>query len=78
MFNTELNYFIENQEELVEKYNGKVLAIKGEEVIGVYENYLEAYFEVQKEHKLGTFALQICAPGPDAYTVTISTQGLFV
>jgi len=77
MFLTELNYFIANQEALVEKYDGKILVLIGEEVVGAYNTLLEAYIEAQKQYALGTFMLQKCISGPDAYTVTISTQGLF-
>jgi len=77
MLEKELDFFIQNQKELVKKYNGKVLAIKEHEIIGIYNTPLEAYTEVQKDHELGTFAIQPCRPGPEAYTITISTQGLF-
>lgn len=78
MFDTELDFFIENQEELVKSYDGKILAIKGREIIGVYDNYLEAYLETRKKHKPGTFAIQKCIAGPDAYTITIATRGLII
>ena len=34
----EFKYYLEKQEELVKKYNGKVLVIKDCEVIGVYNS----------------------------------------
>ncbi len=71
MFKTELDYFISRQEEIVEEHFGKFLVIKGREIVGVYETALEAYIEAQKEHPLGTFMIQPCQPGPQAYTVTI-------
>jgi hypothetical protein len=74
MFKTELDYFKANQDELVKKYLGKVLVIKGNSIIGVYGNALEAYLEAQKKNKLGTFMIQPCRPGPSAYTVTISSN----
>lgn len=72
-FEKELAFFIENQEALVEKYLGKILVIKGREIIGVYPTTLGAYVETQKEHPLGTFMLQPCQPGPEAYTVNIAS-----
>jgi hypothetical protein len=78
MLYDEMHYFIENQNALVEQYNGKVLVIKGHKVIGAYKDALEAYFEAQKEHELGTFIIQPCLPGPDAYTVNISSHDLFL
>lgn len=77
MFERELEYFIANQEQLVKTYPGKILAIKDEQILGVYDTNLEAYFEMQKEHALGTFMLQPCTPGPEAYTVTISSLNFF-
>ncbi len=78
MFEEELKFFIANQEHLVDQYHGKVLAIKGREVLGVYSNPLEALLQTQKDHAPGTFMIQPCSPGPDAYTVTISTNDLFI
>lgn len=73
MFNDELEFFVANQTELVEKYQGKVLVIKGHELLGVYNDALQAYTETQKQHIPGTFMIQPCQPGPQAYTVTISS-----
>lgn len=73
MFETELDFFISHQDELVKKYTGKVLVLKGAAVIGVHKNIRDAYFETQKEHPLGTFMLQPCEPGPQAYTVTFQS-----
>ncbi|MEK6406254.1 MAG: hypothetical protein AABN34_04745 [Acidobacteriota bacterium] len=71
MFTKELAFFIDNQEKLVEQYKGKILVIKNDEIIGVYGTPLEAYLESQKTHELGTFMIQACEPGPDAYSVTL-------
>lgn len=77
MFQVEMQFFIEHQDDLVEKYNGQVLVIQGQQILGAYQTALEAYLETQKTHPLGTFMLQPCAPGPEAYTVTIATHDLF-
>jgi hypothetical protein len=77
MFQTEMQYFIEHQAELVSKYRGQVLAIQGQSILGAYRTALEAYLETQKTHPLGTFMLQPCEPGPEAYTVTVATHDLF-
>lgn len=72
MLKDELNFYITNQAELVKKYNGKILVIKEKNIIGVYETPLDAYIEAQKQNELGTFLIQPCEKGPDAYTVTLS------
>ena len=45
MLEKEFEYYIKHQDELVKKFNGRVLVIKGEEVVGDYETEQEAYFE---------------------------------
>ena len=57
MFQEELKFFKDNQEKLVEQYGGKVLVIKGNEVIGVYSTPLEAYSEASKKFSIGSFMI---------------------
>ena len=71
MFSEELNFFISHQEELVAQHRGKYLALKGNQVLGAYPTVLEAYLMTQKDHELGSFMIQPCEPGPEAYTTTI-------
>lgn len=73
MFKEELAFFVANQERLVNEHQGKVLAIKGSEILGVYETPLQAYLETKRQHEPGTFMIQLCEPGPQAYSVTISS-----
>ena len=73
MFDTELGYFVAHQDELVAKHQGKTLVIRGEQVVGVYPSALDAYLGAQKQYPVGTFMIQPCEPGPEAYTVTISS-----
>ena len=71
MFDRELAFFIAHQDELVAKHRGKALVLRGEEVVGSYDTPLEAYVSAQQKFPPGTFMIQPCQPGPDAYTVTI-------
>ncbi len=77
MFEKELTYFIENQNDLVKKHEGKVLAIKGEKVVGVYNTPLDAYLKIEENHELGEVMIQPCQEGVKAYTVSIATIGLY-
>lgn len=72
----ELDYFIENQEELVKQHGGKTLVIKDRKIVGVHDSMLDAYLEAKKKYEPGTFAIQPCIPGPEAYTVTLSTPAM--
>lgn len=74
----EFNYYLEHQKELIKKYGGKFIVIKGEAVIGEYESELEAVEETSKEHELGTFLVQKCEPGSESYTYTYHSRVAFV
>jgi hypothetical protein len=74
MFQQEMNFFKENQNALVGQYRGKILVIKGDEIFGVFNTTLDAYNEALKNFKAGTFMIQPCEPGPEAYTVNISSS----
>ncbi len=70
MLEKEFKYYLDNQKELVKNYNGKVIVIVGEEVVGVYKDKMEAYTNSIKSHKAGTFLIMLCTPGSDNYTFT--------
>lgn len=74
----EFNYYIENQDELVKKYNGKVIVIKDRQVIGAYDSDIEAVRTTMKQHKPGTFLVQKCGPGVENYTQTFHSRVEFV
>lgn len=63
-------YYLAHQDELVERYNGKYLVITANGVANAFgpESDMEAYYYGKKHYGLGNFILQLCTPGPDAYT----------
>ena len=69
----EFDWYLAHQDELVKQYNGKVLAIKGQQVIGVHDAVADAVFATSDEHELGTFIVQRCSPGTDDYTAVYHT-----
>ncbi len=77
-FQNELNFFMAHQDELVRAHRGKVLVIRGTEVVGVYSSPLEAYVNAQKSYELGTFMIQPCEPGSEAYTAAVSSACVVV
>ena len=67
----DFTYYLEHQDELVERYDGRVIVIKDGEVLGDYDSQGEAVKETEKAgYELGTFLVQKVSPGPDAYTQT--------
>ena len=77
MLDKEFKYYLDNQKELVKKYNKKFLVIKDGEVIGDYDSEDEAYFNTIKDHELGTFLIQFCEPGESSYTQTYHSRVSF-
>ncbi len=74
MLDTEFKYYLENQAELVKKYNDRFIVIIGNEVIGDYDTLEQALSETQKEHELGTFLVQRCSEGSKDYTSTFHSR----
>jgi hypothetical protein len=70
MFETELAYFKAHQDELVAQYNGKVLTIKDQTVLAAHDDAITAYLAAKDANQLGFVMLQLCKPGPEAYTAT--------
>jgi hypothetical protein len=65
---SEFRYYLAHQDELVARYNGKVLAIENHTVIGAYDSEAEAVDETAKSHELGNFYRAALRAGTDAYT----------
>ncbi|MFN8395040.1 MAG: hypothetical protein U0176_10365 [Bacteroidia bacterium] len=61
-------YYVAHQDELVRLYNGKVIVMK-DEVVGVFENEHDAYWDSVRRFEPGTFMIQLCTPGREAYTI---------
>lgn len=70
-FKKDLEWYIANQRELSEKYNGKILLIVDQKLIGAFDSIEEAYATAIRSYSLGTFTLQPCSPDPDSYTLTL-------
>jgi len=73
----EFKYYLDHQDELITKFNGKFIVIKDCKVIGAYNSALEAVEETSKHYELGTFLVQKCEPGSDSYTQTYHSRVSF-
>lgn len=71
------NYYLANQTEMVEKYNGKYIVLVDNKVVGAFETMDEAYNFAESKYKLGTFLIQLCTPGDEAYTQTFHSRVVF-
>ena len=66
-----LDWYIANQKELAEKYNGKVLLIVEQKLVGAFDTMQDAYTTASKTFTPGNFTLQPCSPDPDSYTLML-------
>ena len=73
----EFNYYLEYQDELIKKYNGKFIVMKDCKVIGAFDSELEAVEKTAEKHELGTFLVQKCEPGSESYTQTYHSRVSF-
>ena len=75
----EFHYYLANQKELVEKYNGKFLVIKDSAVLGNYDTLSEAIEKATQvlNLKMGEFLIQKCSPGESDYTQTFHSRVRF-
>lgn len=64
----EFNYFLKNQEKLIKEYPGKYIVIKGNKILDIYDNQLDAYLNTKESEEAGTFLIQHCIPGNEEYT----------
>jgi len=74
---SEFEFYLRQQPELVKKYNGKFIVIVGQEVIGAWDSQPEAILEASKAHELGTFLVQKVESGPEGYTRVFHSRVAF-
>ena len=67
------DYYIAHQDELVRKYDGKVIVIRDCSVIGAFDGYGEALDWAEERFEPGSYALQKVSEGPKDYIITVHT-----
>ena len=70
----EFEFYLEHQDEMVEKYDGKYIVIKEKQVLGAYDDELSAITRAKKAHELGTFLVQKVSKGTAAYSQTFHSR----
>ena len=73
----EFQFYLDHQDEMVEKYDGKHVVIKNGQVLGAYDDELVAITETEKSEKIGTFLVQKVSKGGSAYTQTFHSRVVF-
>lgn len=70
-------YYLEHQSELVKDFNGKHIILVDDKVVGAFDSMEEAYNYADANYELGTFLIQLCTPGDEAYTQTFHSRVVF-
>lgn len=73
----EFKYYLDHQADLVSKYKGKFVVIRDCQVVGAYDDEVEAVMESSKKFELGTFLVQKAEPGSESYTQTFHSRVAF-
>jgi hypothetical protein len=74
MQDRDFEWFLENYNDLYDKYGRSFLAIKNEKVLGVYSSFNEAVDATLLSEEIGTFIVQECNGNESAYTVQIASM----
>jgi hypothetical protein len=69
-------WYLDHQAELVKKYNGKHLIIKDYSVMDAFDKEEDAYYAAIEKYGLGSFIIQKCTPGSEAYTQRFFSPGV--
>ena len=72
----DFDYFVAHYNEFFEKYGHKVLAIKNQMILGIYDDEINAINETSKKYPLGSFIVQECNGDESGYTNYISSWQL--
>ncbi len=73
----EFKWYLKNQDDLVDKYEGRFLVIKDERLMAVFDDDMEAIRQTELEHELGTFLVQECSSDPYSTTATFHSRVRF-
>jgi len=74
MLRKDFEWYLENQDTLVNLYNGQYLVISGGKVLFASHDKDTAYNKGNEIAGLGKYILQHCTPGDEAYSVTFHTH----
>ena len=78
MLKKEFQYYLDNQNELIKKYDGRFLVIIDNKVVADYESYEQALLESQELYEIGTFLIQKCSKNEEPYTQFFHSRVRFV
>lgn len=72
----DFDYFLAHYEEFFQEYGHKFIAIRNQNVLGVYDDEVSAIKETSEKYPLGSFIVQECNGEESGYTNYISSWQL--
>lgn len=70
----DFKFFVENYKKFYSEYGHKFIAIKNQQVLGVFDSPSEAIVKLSGQYQVGTYCIQECSGDESAYHVTIMRQ----
>lgn len=61
-------FYLDNQNQLIQEFKGKYLVITDKGVVASFDSESEAYYSAKSSYGLGNFIVQLCMPGDEAYS----------
>lgn len=69
----DFQWFIKHYDDFYKKYGRCYIAIRHQEILGVFDNQTEGVAEISKIYPLGTFLVQPCSGNASEYTAYIAS-----
>ena len=73
---SDFQWFLDNYNELYNKYGHKVFAIQNQKIIGIFEDKNSAIDITSEKYDFGTFIIQECNGNESAYMCYVSSWEL--
>lgn len=73
----QFEFYLANQDKLVLQYNGKFIILQDNVVVDKFDTFDAAYHYALENLELGTYIIQLCTPGSEAYTQTFHSRVVF-
>ncbi|MEK7258064.1 MAG: hypothetical protein AAB316_25120 [Bacteroidota bacterium] len=67
-------WYRQHQDELVKRYNGRILVIADQKIIGDYSSRDEAFRQAMKSYNPGTFMVRHCMPREEERIIHWNTR----
>lgn len=77
MLEKEFKYCQKHHQKLLNQFNGRYVVVRDDKVIGDYATEIKAYTKTQKQHKLGTFLIQMISPKKENLAQKFSSRVIF-